>query len=135
LTEEVLALFKSTYEGKKIVVEVDVKKNQMIYSDRLILNAILRNLISNAIKFTPNSGHINVRSIGKQITVEDNGVGMSEETVTNILNKRYSPGSGTEKEMGTGIGLKLILDLLDKIKAKMSIDSQVNVGTKISIDF
>jgi len=135
LIQELLTLYKSTYEEKKIVVEVDVKKDQKIYSDRLILNAILRNLISNAIKFTSNSGRIIIRSTGKQITVEDNGVGMTQKTVTSILNKRYSPVSGTEKEMGTGIGLKLILDLLDKVNAKMSIDSQINIGTKISIDF
>jgi len=135
LTQEVLTLYNSTYEQKKIVVEVNVKQDQRIYSDRLILNVILRNIISNAIKFTPSSGRIIIRSEDSRITVEDNGVGMSEEMITSILDRRYSPSYGTEKEKGAGIGLKLVLDLLDKIKAKMSIASQLNVSTKITINF
>jgi signal transduction histidine kinase len=135
LTQEVLTLYKSTYDQKKIVVDVDVKQDQAIFSDRLIISAILRNIISNAIKFTPSSGRIIINSNGSRITMEDNGVGMSEETITNILNRRYSPGSGAEKENGAGIGLKLVLDLLDKINAKMSIVSKRNVGTQITIDF
>ena len=107
-----------------------------IESDREIVTIILRNIISNAIKFTPDNGMITVHvTTGKStiIAVEDSGVGMSPELQEMIFSDQYYSASGTRQEKGLGIGLRLCRELAKRIKADLIVDSVVGSGTTVRI--
>lgn len=135
LTQEVIGIYRNMYEPKSIVIHNAITEIHTIRADRSILKAIMRNLISNAIKFTPHAGRIQVSAAENQVSISDTGIGMSPQVVSGINERQYKSRSGTADEAGMGLGLKLILDLLDRINAKMEIVSHLNRGTNITINF
>jgi signal transduction histidine kinase len=105
-----------------------------IFADENMLKAILRNLISNAIKFTHNGGRIDI--LAKQtemhtiVTVTDNGIGMDAERINNLFDfTKPNSTPGTEKETGTGLGLLLCKDLIKKHKGEIWVESEKGKGT------
>jgi len=100
-----------------------------------MLNTILRNLISNAIKFTQPKGEIKILSCVKnnmvEISVKDNGVGMTEEDVENLFGIDVKNSSiGTANEQGSGLGLILCKDFVEKHKGEIWVKSEVNKGSE-----
>ncbi|MBS3776969.1 MAG: transporter substrate-binding domain-containing protein [Bacteroidales bacterium] len=105
-----------------------------IHADRNMLKTILRNLISNAIKFTHSSGKVDIYSIlGKnevEITVSDNGTGMDEDTRKNIFQADANISSkGTENENGTGLGLILCKEFVEVHGGKIWVESEPGKGS------
>lgn len=105
--------------------------------DGAMLNSVLRNLISNAIKFTPKSGKIEVtvKESGDHITVSvtDNGVGMSQEKLKLLFSDLYTETTkGTDNEMGHGLGLMLCKEFVEKHGGKISVESKTGVGSTFS---
>ena len=135
IVKEILDIYKNVYQEKDIKISVEIDENQVLATDQLILRAILRNIISNSIKFTPHSGKIFIKYKDKRITISDTGVGMDPMLIYNILHKDYTSNIGTQNEKGMGIGLKLVRDLIEKIHAKMNIKSNQELGTIFSVDF
>jgi signal transduction histidine kinase len=123
---------------KDIQVRNELIGNELIKFDRDILNLALRNLISNAIKFSFKGGEIIISS--KQtsknyvIHVTDFGVGMSPEVLDSLRNsKQVGSMSGTGNEKGTGLGLSLCREYLRAVDAQLEIDSMVGKGSVFSI--
>ncbi len=121
---------------KSITLINNIDKNLCIYADEYMINTVLRNLISNAIKFTGANGKILVNSkiVNEyvEISVEDTGVGMPPEIIKNIFSdEKFITTRGTAKEKGTGLGLKLCKEFIKKHKGEIYIDSQINKGTII----
>jgi len=135
LINDVLKVYKSTYENKGIAVTVDIEKIGSIENDLEILTIIVRNLISNAIKFTSKNGLIAISAEENELIITDSGVGMTEEMVDSILDLNYSTRRGTDNEKGVGIGLQLALSLAEKINCRLVINSEVSKGTSVSILF
>ncbi len=103
--------------------------------DENSLHFILRNLITNATKFTEH-GVITITNTANTITVSDTGRGMDTEQVTALLNGTdIGSTSGTKNEPGTGLGLALVKDFLRKVNGRLSIESVVGKGSRISIVF
>lgn len=101
--------------------------------DENSLRFILRNLITNANKFTDN-GTITIRNNRQKISVCDTGIGMTKAQIDNLRNDgQVTSTAGTNNEGGTGLGLMLIKDFLRKIKSDMFIESEVDKGTCIYI--
>ncbi len=120
---------------KQITLISELKTDIDIIADKNMLNTILRNLLSNAIKFTPRGGEVIVKAeIIRQdvvISVKDNGIGISSDNIGNLfrIDTKYSR-PGTEKEIGTGLGLKLCREFVEKLGGKIWVESVENRGSE-----
>lgn len=137
LLGEVEQFHRQAAKQKEHEITYKTEKNLRAYVDANHLFVIVRNLVGNAIKFTPNRGRIDVTAAlanGKvAITVQDNGLGMKPEHVEKILNGQHStPNYGTNGEKGTGLGMSLVLDLLQMNGGKLSINSEEGKGTTMT---
>lgn len=133
-----ILLLKGQAQVKDIKLSYDISDKILVVADENILNTILRNLISNAIKYTAKQGNIAVSAIVNhsyvEIRVVDNGVGMTKEQVSKLfkVNENIST-PGTEKEKGTGLGLLLCYELIKKINGGLNVESNVGEGTSFII--
>ena len=105
-----------------------------VYSDKDMLETVLRNLISNAIKFTKPGGSISVLAKKKQsqveIAISDNGVGMNEETINKLFRiETNNTTIGTENEKGSGLGLILCKELVEKQGGRIWVESELGIGS------
>jgi signal transduction histidine kinase len=131
---DLTVLLMASLNEKKQEIKLIVSSGFMIYADRLMIGTILRNLISNAIKFTPEGGRITVsavRSDGNvEIRVSDTGVGISPEKAAKLFKIEESFSTlGTNKEQGTGLGLILCRDFVNQHHGTISFESEDNKGS------
>lgn len=134
LIDEVILLHKMNIDEKKIEITNNINQNLVIKTDKNILSTVFRNILMNAIKFSPISGKIIIDNTKTGITITDSGIGMLESDVAklfDIKNDVKQIGGSTEK--GTGLGLLLCKELLEKISSKIEITSQLNKGTSVSV--
>lgn len=124
---------------KGIKIINTISKNEKIYADKNMIATVFRNLISNAIKFT-NSGQRITLSIKKQfdakfheITIADTGVGIPKDKIDNLFCiTRNTSTSGTDNEKGTGLGLIICKEFVEKHGGEIRVESVVNKGTTFS---
>ncbi len=132
---EFFPLLDNIAKHKSIVLSTDIKFYHSLIADKAMLETIVRNLVSNAIKFTPEGGNILVSAILKddmvRISVEDNGVGIPKSSIDKIfsIDNNYST-NGTNKEKGTGLGLILCYEFIEAHKGRIWVESEVGLGTK-----
>jgi signal transduction histidine kinase len=123
---------------KEIVIENKIPDDLTLFSNESMLAALFRNLLSNAIKFSKTGGGvlIDVTCTDQEfiIKVEDQGVGMSTETIKNLFNINYIRSlRGTSKEVGSGLGLILCREIVNQLDGKIVVFSKENCGTKFLI--
>jgi signal transduction histidine kinase len=140
LFNEVIAQNKQSAGQRNIDMNLNITDPEMqITTDQNVVATILRNLISNALKFSPNNStiEIDVSKEGKELhfSVSDVGAGMEQEQIDLLLNSNLLPRSkpGINGEKGSGIGLRLSIDLLRKISGDVTVTSTKNKGTKFDI--
>lgn len=133
-----VSLLKEMAERKNIVLKGTYPAGSMVYGDMYMITTVVRNLVTNAIKFTLKGGTVFVilesREKGVVIHVKDSGIGISpeiKEKLFSIEHIRSSPG--TENEMGTGLGLILCKEFLEKHNGSISIESTPGEGTTFSV--
>jgi signal transduction histidine kinase len=142
LVADVLAAHQSTLRKKRIDTRVHLQTKHQVLADENMLRTVLRNLISNAIKFTPSGGkiHIFVDEYTQDakppmiITrIKDTGVGIRKEDLENLfdLNRNFRT-DGTDKEPGTGLGLILCKDFIEKNSGSLMVESKVGEGSSFS---
>jgi signal transduction histidine kinase len=124
-------------KAKNIKLEYTSKNDLMVCLDVYMFKAILRNLVSNAIKFTHKGGKIAITVIhtpsDTTIKVTDNGIGIAPEILEKLFQSVSIQSSpGTANETGTGLGLLLCKEFVDKHGGKIWIDSKVDEGTTVS---
>lgn len=123
---------------KGITVQTSFPASCMVYADRNMIATILRNLMTNAIKFSNPSGQIEVsleaHPAGVVYTIRDFGMGMSAEQVQNLgrIDKRVVR-LGTQGEQGSGLGMILCFNMAKRNGAKLQVESKPNQGTRITL--
>ncbi|TMN58418.1 ATPase, partial [Pseudoalteromonas piscicida] len=94
-----------------------------LFADKEMIRIVLRNLISNAVKFTTEGGSIEIKAEKSAsetlIIVQDSGIGMDEQTIEKIKAKNYYTTAGTSMEKGSGFGLMLCSDLINRHNGKL----------------
>jgi signal transduction histidine kinase len=133
------ALLKDIISFKNITLTSSNLETQ-IYADQESYAFIVRNILHNAIKFTPDYGDITINVSENEYEVQtritDNGVGISKNGIEKILNsEEWYSTSGTSQEPGTGLGIKTCLYYLKQQKGDLNIISQPNTGTTVTISF
>jgi len=121
-------------EAKNIKIYHDINANIRVYADNNMLHTILRNLVSNAIKFTNVGGQIILYAEQTDsevvITVSDNGVGIAPEMFTKLFNiSEVHTTTGTADETGTGLGLLLCKEFVEKHNSKIWVESELGKGS------
>ncbi len=132
--EEIVKLSNSIAATKKISLNHVESETIEIYSDEKLLKTVLRNLISNAIKFTHPGGNIDIILASQpnqiEICISDNGVGMDEETSNKLFTANTkSTSKGTANEKGTGFGLILCKEFVEKLGGTIWVESELDKGS------
>ena len=131
LLNESINYFKDIALTKKIIIELSSEET-LIKMDKNKTQRIINNLLSNAIKYSNSDELIKVSLKDYVLIVEDFGIGISEQDQKNIF-KRYSRGNNIEG--GFGIGLDIVTRIVKEYNLKMKLESEINVGSRFSIDF
>jgi signal transduction histidine kinase len=137
MIENTVDMLKYQQGAEDISVLIDINQHELFVSDNMRLNMVLFNLISNAFKYHDDSkankiiqisAEINLAS--SQITIEDNGIGIEQEHIDKIFNLFYR---ASEKSTGSGLGLFIVKEAVDKLGGEIHVRSEVGQGTKFVI--
>jgi two-component system sensor histidine kinase/response regulator len=134
--EESLELLRPSAQQKKIRLQNNTPKDIEVMADVLMLRSIVQNLVTNAIKYTPEGGSVLIHADTDQqmasVFIEDSGVGMTKEAMERLfMNTNQQSRSGTNNEQGSGLGLLLVNDFVIQHGGKIDVESQVGKGTTI----
>jgi two-component system sensor histidine kinase/response regulator len=139
LATRIVDLLKSTAEKKQISLNVPVVTEHVVMADRKMIETVLRNLVSNAIKFTSANGSVTIQygridNSTVKISVKDTGMGIPEEDINKLFRVEETFSTpGTELERGTGLGLLLCKEFVEKNCGEIVVESEVGVGSEFTI--
>ena len=136
LTAENIELIKQKVDSKNIQLKLNIEKNTTAFADENMVKTVIRNLLSNAVKFTPEKGEIEISCYVDEefvkYSVNDSGIGISEEDQKKLFRidtHHTTPGLSNEK--GSGLGLILCKEFVEKNGGEINISSKPNEGTTI----
>jgi len=134
VTSEILYILEGSANAKNIRLIQQIPENLNLKADKHMLKTVLRNLVGNAIKFTHSTGQVEViaQADHKQvkIVVKDNGIGLQHEQLARLFNLGETPvRKGTANESGTGLGLILCKEFIEKHNGTIWVESEVEKGS------
>ena len=135
LADECVNLIKEAALSKEIEIELNVPIDLELNADKNMLQTVIRNFVSNAIKFTPKKGKVNISAKLKdgeaiEISIEDTGIGMNQQMIDNLFRIDVrTTRKGTEGELSTGLGLLLCKEFIEKHNGKIWVVSTEGIGT------
>lgn len=140
LVSETLRVVEVMAKSKSITLHLDVDMGLTAKVDKQMMATILRNLVSNSLKFTPSGGSVttSAHSVdnGFRLRVTDTGIGMSQEQIESLLRGAHQSSShGTNGEKGSGLGMLLVHDFTLRLGGTLRIDSEPGRGTTFDILF
>ncbi len=140
LLEKLKGLYQLTADKKRIPFSISCPEDILVNGDENMIYVTLRNLVSNALKFTNDGNPVSITCISRdgnvEINVVDRGVGMSKEYVNRILSvDQPMLKKGTSNERGTGLGLLLCKNFIEQNKGELRIASIENIGTTFTVIF
>ncbi|MCE4563379.1 hybrid sensor histidine kinase/response regulator [Maribellus sp. CM-23] len=138
LISEILQVVQPAALLKDIKLILEIGEVANIFGKRDLIATMIRNFLSNAIKFTNRGGHISiltkVTNDWVEIIISDNGIGMDDHQLKTIFDHTIKESTpGTNGEVGTGYGLLLSKEIIDKHNGRVSVDSQTGIGTSFKI--
>ncbi len=135
LIQQNIELSQASAENKQISLISEIEGDSGVYADKNMINLVIRNLLSNAVKFTNEEGTITIRCYEKNkneiaVSITDTGIGVSKENIKKLFRiDEYFSTSGTAGESGTGLGLIICKEFVEKNKGSISIESELEIGT------
>lgn len=136
-----LEFWQAAAHTKRILLSLELPLQEVVeWFDAEKMDKILDNLISNAIKYTPEEGRVNLSLLADQnswqIMIADNGIGISRQDRKNLFRRFYRAGNAVNKQIaGSGLGLMLVKKYIDLHKGSISVDSTENEGTTFRLQF
>jgi signal transduction histidine kinase len=133
--QEAINVNKEGADLKSIKIQTDNHTSNLVKADKQMLATILRNLISNAVKFTPRAGQITIRCISEtdkkvRIEITDTGIGLSNTEIDKLFKVEQNfLRLGTEKEKGSGLGLIICKDFVDRHNSELNVKSTPEEGS------
>jgi hypothetical protein len=119
---------------KKVSIQLDDISSNVL-TDEKWLSFVIEQILSNALKYTHTGGSIHIYAVGGRLYVQDDGIGISTEDLPRVFEKGFTGCNGRLESKSTGIGLYLCKKVLTKLNHTIEIQSRVDVGTTVSIDF
>ena len=135
VVDESVTMIRESAKNKSIDIIIDIPDDTTVFADSYMLQTVIRNLFSNAVKFTHKGGKITISAKAKdgkniEITVKDSGIGMSPALIENLFRIDVKTNRiGTEDEPSTGLGLLLCKDFIEKHGGKLLVESEVGKGS------
>ncbi|WP_418264557.1 sensor histidine kinase [Flavobacterium faecale] len=135
ITDKTISLLANIAKSKNISLRSEIEPNQFVVADKNMLETIFRNLITNALKFTENNGEVllSMQREKNQVVflIKDNGIGIAPQKLTNLFSINHKNHSlGTNDETGTGLGLMLCKDFVEKHGGEIWVTSEVGKGSE-----
>jgi len=132
-----LSLLSITAEKKHIKLVNALEPKTQVYADKNMINTVIRNLVSNAVKFTKNGGEVRISATDKgdliEINISDTGTGMNKENLGKLFRiDTYHSTTGTAGETGTGLGLIICREFIEKHGGKIKVESEEKKGSTFS---
>lgn len=138
LVRQIAKSHKYLFDRKEVELVVKGEYAQLLH-DPEVIRILIRNLLTNAIKFTPRAGKVTVTLLpmenGAQLSISDTGTGMTADEIDQITNKNITSQPGTENETGSGVGLSIVQSLAKEHSIDLVITSEPKVGSTFSLIF
>jgi len=135
LVQSCVAFHEAELKAKQLTVDIDIDSALECYDDSTVVDFVLQNLLTNAMKFSKPQGRIDIRVREEEqmvwLLVTDHGVGIAEEKVGLLMKDIVNPAPGTSGEMGTGLGLLVCQRLLNRNDSEIHIESKENEFTTV----
>jgi len=140
ITDEIVELYDDLITEKEIIIEQDIPVDSSCYADENSIKTVVRNIIHNAIKYSPNQSTINIKytkgSEYNTLAISDMGAGIPKAIIEAVHKKEYVKNTpGTNGEKGTGLGFLISKELMDLNKGKMVFLANKNRGTIVELLF
>lgn len=136
LSDECVQICGDIAKAKNVKIKNEISAKSIALSDVNMTLTIIRNLLTNSIKFTRDGGVITIRAERKGervfVSVKDDGVGMSGSTLENLFSNETNSSRGTNNEKGAGIGLLLVKDFVEALGGEIRAESEVGSGSKFT---
>jgi|WetSurMetagenome_2_1015567.scaffolds.fasta_scaffold103097_1 two-component system, sensor histidine kinase and response regulator len=137
IIKNIVDLYAVNARNKNISILLNIPEEEVIKIDVKMISTVIRNLLTNAIKFTHAGGNIQIKAEDKEkeikISVVDNGVGIPANRIHNLFDlTEYFSTKGTAQESGTGLGLILCKEFVEKHGGKISVETEINKGSTFS---
>ena len=137
ISVNILHLFENTIHEKDILIENNIQLSCKVYADKDMIQLVVRNLISNAVKFSKRGGSIKLTTRTEEnytnLCVTDTGVGISETDQKKFFEQETFTTRGTDNEQGTGLGLLLCKDFIEKNGGSIWVESEIGKGSKFCV--
>lgn len=139
LVSEAMAVVAPIAKNKTITLDWKVEGEINALLDKNMITSVIQNIVTNAIKFTPKGGEVKVSASSEstklKVVVSDTGVGMNEEQLSKLFRlDKASSSKGTDEETGTGLGLIIAREFIEKHNGKIWAESELGKGSKFCFD-
>lgn len=134
LFDELKDLHNTMIENKSIIVSINIEDRHFAFADRNMIHTVFRNILANAVKFTPENGWVKIDSVMNEkevlIKVADSGIGISDEDIKKLFDIGHDASKiGNSDEKGSGLGLILCKEFLERNNGNISVESKLGKGT------